>query len=436
MELLCFLLSMTAFLAVLYSVADTRGTKRQIAEMRDALADIKSGNGNRRILAKTKDTAAPLAYEINEIVLSYENRLAALRRMEEANKRLMTSLSHDVRTPLTTLIGYLDAVEKGVVAGAERDEYIAIACRKSRALKEYVDVLFDWFKLNSGEFAVKTEAAEAAELTRTILIDWIPVFEDRQIKYDISIPERPFAARLDPDAYARILNNLIQNVVTHSRADSIRISLQELENRIEVRVSDNGAGIEARDLKHIFERLYKCDGGFSDTGSGLGLSIAYQLTEKMNGTITAESEPEKGTAAGGGGFESPRSEGTDLRAAWEERRGKNDHDENAARTYAADSRGGVSLGKASAGKREEPSAAHRKSDRSARLLSEPDGGGKPTHFCGAAGRAGAACGRERIGVRPFALQGEKTVFPVFTRHETAPGNRPCDHERPGTADSR
>ncbi len=85
MELLCFLLSMTAFLAVLYSVADTRGTKRQIAEMRDALADIKSGNGNRRILAKTKDTAAPLAYEINEIVLSYENRLAALRRMEEAN---------------------------------------------------------------------------------------------------------------------------------------------------------------------------------------------------------------------------------------------------------------------------------------------------------------------------------------------------------------
>lgn len=362
MELLCFLLSMTAFLAVLYSVADTRGTKRQIAEMRDALADIKSGNGNRRILAKTKDTAAPLAYEINEIVLSYENRLAALRRMEEANKRLMTSLSHDVRTPLTTLIGYLDAVEKGGVAGAERDEYIAIACRKSRALKEYVDVLFDWFKLNSGEFAVKTEAAEAAELTRTILIDWIPVFEDRQIKYDISIPERPFAARLDPDAYARILNNLIQNVVTHSRADSIRISLQELENRIEVRVSDNGAGIEARDLKHIFERLYKCDGGFSDTGSGRGLSIAYQLTEKMNGTITAESEPEKGTAAGGGGFESPRSEGTDLRAAWEERRGKNDHDENAARTYAADSRGGVSLGKASAGKREEPSFAYRKSN--------------------------------------------------------------------------
>ncbi len=295
MNLLCFLLFVTALLAVLYAVTVTRDTKRQIAEMLDALADIKSGNGNRRILAKTRDRAAPLAYEINEIVLSYENRLAALRRTEEANKRLMTSLSHDVRTPLTTLIGYLDAVEKGVVTGTERDDYIEIACRKSRALKDYVDVLFDWFKLNSNEFAVKMDTVEAAELTRTILIDWIPVFEDRQIEYDFSIPGRPFAARLDPDAYARILNNLIQNVVTHSRADNIRISLRESENRVEVRVSDNGAGIKTQDLKHIFERLYKCDSGSSEAGSGLGLSIAYQLTEKMNGKITAESEPEKGT---------------------------------------------------------------------------------------------------------------------------------------------
>lgn len=295
MNLLCFLLFVTALLAVLYAVAVTSATKRQITEMRDALADIKSGNGNRRILAKTKDTAAPLAYEINEIVLSYENKLSAFRQTQEANRRLMTSLSHDVRTPLTTLIGYLDAVEKGTVTGAERDDYIEIACRKSRDLKEYIDVLFDWFKLNSNEFAVKMDTVEAAELTRNILIDWIPVFEDRRIAYDISIPERPFAARLDSDAYARILNNLIQNVVTHSRADKIRISLEESENHIKIRISDNGTGIAAGDLKHIFERLYKCDSGSSEAGSGLGLSIAYQLTEKMNGIITAKSEPEKGT---------------------------------------------------------------------------------------------------------------------------------------------
>ncbi|WP_455709063.1 histidine kinase dimerization/phospho-acceptor domain-containing protein, partial [Faecalibacillus faecis] len=83
----------------------------------------------------------------------------------------MTSLSHDVRTPLTTLIGYLDAALKVIVTGKDRDDYIETARRKAHDLKEYIDVLFDWFKLNSNEFAMDINIDEAAELTRNILID-------------------------------------------------------------------------------------------------------------------------------------------------------------------------------------------------------------------------------------------------------------------------
>ncbi len=295
MGIFCFLFSAIALLLVIYSITTVCKVKKQISEMLDILEDIKSGNGNRRILAKTHEIVAPLAYEINNIILLYENKISILRQAEEANKRLMTSLSHDVRTPLTTLIGYLDAVHKGVVIDKERDDYIEIARRKSHDLKDYIDVLFDWFKLNSNEFVMKIDMIEAAELTRNILIDWIPIFENRQIEYDISIPEQPFWARLDPDGYMRVLNNLIQNVISHSHADKIGISLCEFENCIKVQLSDNGIGIKNEDLKHIFERLYKCDKGRSEKGSGLGLSIAYQLTEKMNGKIIAESEPTKGT---------------------------------------------------------------------------------------------------------------------------------------------
>lgn len=296
METFCFLFLTIALLMIIYSITTVRNTKKQVSEMLDILTDIKNGNGNRRILAKTHEIAAPIAYEINDIIVSYENKICKFRQTEEANKQLMTSLSHDVRTPLTTLIGYLDAVHKGVVTGRERDEYIEIARKKSHDLKDYIDVLFDWFKLNSNEFIMNIDTIEAAELTRNILIDWIPVFEDRQIEFDISIPEQPFPARLDPDGYTRILNNLIQNVITHSHADKISISLCEFENLIKIQLSDNGIGIKNEDLKHIFERLYKCDKGCSQKGSGLGLSIAYQLTEKMNGTIKAESEPTKGTS--------------------------------------------------------------------------------------------------------------------------------------------
>lgn len=296
MEIIVVLSTASAVLAVLTSFFRIRRVKKQIAEMADALNDVKNGNGNRRILSAANELTAPIAYEINEIVVSYENRLSVVRQAEETNRQLMTSLSHDVRTPLTTLLGYLDAAHKGIVEGKEREDYIETARRKAHELKEYIDVLFDWFKLNSNEFALEPESVEAAELTRNILIDWIPVFEDRQLDYSIDIPEQPVRVRLDTDGYMRILNNIIQNVIAHSHADRIEISLSKQGGNMKLLLADNGVGIEKEDLKHIFERLYKCDKGRSEKGSGLGLSIVHQLAEKMGGSITAESQPGKGTA--------------------------------------------------------------------------------------------------------------------------------------------
>lgn len=296
MELVAIVSVIIAIISVLTSCHIVKRVKKQISEMTDALADVKNGNGNRRILSAANELIAPLAYEINDIVVSYENRLSMFRQTDETNRQLMTSLSHDVRTPLTTLIGYLDATYKGIVTGKDRDDYIEIAHRKAHDLKEYIDVLFDWFKLNSDEFAMELQTMEVGELTRDILIDWIPIFEDQQIDYYIDIPEQPFQVKLDTDGYVRILNNLIQNIIAHSHADKIEMTLLKQSGNMKILLIDNGIGIEKDDLKHIFERLYKCDKGRSEKGSGLGLSIVHQLVEKMNGTITAESVPGKGTA--------------------------------------------------------------------------------------------------------------------------------------------
>ncbi len=282
-------------LSVCSSALTVRRVKKQISEISDALEDIKNGNGNRRILAETHELVAPLAYAINDIILSYEKKLSAYHQTDETNRQLMTSLSHDVRTPLTTLIGYLDAAHKGIVDGKERDDYIETARRKAHDLKEYIDVLFDWFKLGSNEFSMNIAEIDLTELTRNILIDWIPIFEDTQVDFTIDIPEQPFWVQIDPDGYMRILNNLIQNVISHSHADKIEIALSEQNRNIKILLSDNGIGIGKEDLKHIFDRLYKCDKGRSEKGSGLGLSIVHELVEKLNGTITADSTPGKGT---------------------------------------------------------------------------------------------------------------------------------------------
>ena len=296
MEVLIILLLGVSTIVTVSAALILHMERRQIKELSEALSDVRNGNGNRRVLADPSQLLAPLFYEINDIIRSYEDRISAFQQAEETNKQLMTSLSHDLRTPLTTLIGYLDAVHKGIVSGTEREEYIEISRRKAYELKDYIDVLFDWFKLNSDEFAIEIQRTEAAELTRNIMIDWIPLLEDRGMKYSIEIPEQELIVDLDPESYMRIINNLLQNVITHSQADTVTVLLEKQEGSMRLSVADNGVGIGKEDLKQIFSRLYKCDKSRSEKGSGLGLSIAYQLAEKMGGKIAAKSSLGEGAA--------------------------------------------------------------------------------------------------------------------------------------------
>lgn len=286
-----FLTTILFMVISIVSLTKLHRTKQQLSEMEEALEEISEGNGNRKLLANQNDLTAPLSYKMNLIVSNYENRIAAMKRMDEANKQLMTSLSHDVRTPLTTLIGYLDATYNELVTGYERDVYIKTARNKAHDLKEYIDTLFDWFRLNSGEFSLSIKNVEATELTRDVLKDWIPVFEEQGIEYNIDIPELPCFIRLDENGYTRVINNLVQNVISHSQATLIKIMIKQENGINKICVSDNGIGISRENLQHIFDRLYKCDKGRAAKGSGLGLSITQEIVEKMGGFISAESIP-------------------------------------------------------------------------------------------------------------------------------------------------
>ena len=290
-----FIIIAAAVITVLLLFRKIQNIKLKLNDISDTLDDIAQGNSNRKILAKPNDMTSAICYKINEIVHDFRGQVTDLKKAEETNKQLMTSLSHDVRTPLTTLIGYLDAVQKGIVSGAEREEYVETARRRAHDMKDYVDILFEWFKLNSNEETFTVQKIEFAELTRNLLKDWIPTFENTSLDFDIDIPDKRIEVNLDTDAYSRILNNLIQNVISHSRATHIKISICLLNKYVRITVADNGQGISKQDLPHIFERLYKCDKARSEKGSGLGLSIVQQLVKKMGGMITVESEPCKRT---------------------------------------------------------------------------------------------------------------------------------------------
>lgn len=203
----------------------------------------------------------------------------------------MTSLSHDVKTPLASLVGYLEAIENGLVTGTERDEYIHVAADKANRLKDFVTALFEWVKLDAGEQIFHFEIFDINELSRNIIAEWIPLLESAELHYEIEIPEQECAVRIDPNAYTRIINNLLQNIIIHSEADHMTLCIAEDAQRAKITVSDNGKGISPDDLPHIFERMYQCDHSRFAKGNGLGLSIARELVSAHKGKITAASTP-------------------------------------------------------------------------------------------------------------------------------------------------
>lgn len=284
-----------ALLVIGYLLAKLHRIREQLSLIKDALTDIKNGNLNRRVLARGSDLTKQICYDINEIAMSSQSRLIQQKQSEQAYKRLMTSLSHDVKTPLASLVGYLEAVESKMVTGVEQEEYIRVATEKAYHLKDFVTALFEWVKLDAGEQIFHFELCDLNELSRNIMADWVPLLESHDLTYEIEIPETEYMTRLDPTAYTRILNNLLQNIMTHSNAKQISLTVTETEQQAKIMVADAGKGISGTDLPHIFERMYQCDHSRSSSGNGLGLSIVKELVSIHKGTITAASVPGVGT---------------------------------------------------------------------------------------------------------------------------------------------
>lgn len=315
MQVLYFLLAISLLLNIVLC-SKVISINKKISQSNEVLDDIKKGNGNRKILSKDNDNFSGIIYKINEIVYLYEEKLAEFQKKENANNQLLTSLSHDIRTPLTSIIGYTDAIKKELLKYGLNykydlqsvienhntlennkiiENYIDIVREKSYSLKEYLDNVFDWFKLNSNEFYLDLKDTEITELSRNIIKSWIVIFEEKDIDFDIEIEEKEIICNLDQNAYARVINNIIQNSVEHSKTKKIQISIKESNRKIFITIKDFGVGIEPDDLEHIFDRLYKCDKARNKVGSGLGLYITKELVEKMNGCINVKSEVGEGT---------------------------------------------------------------------------------------------------------------------------------------------
>jgi signal transduction histidine kinase len=191
-----------------------------------------------------------------------------------------------VRTPLVSVIGYLEAVVEKRVDESFTAEYLDTALTKALYLRGQINQLFEFAQCDADEIQLTFERLDICELLRQVLIEFLPLIEQEQILLETKIPDEELFIYADKTAVIRICQNLIRNTIEHGKCGKyIGVSVSSLNQTAVIDISDKGSGIAREDLPFIFDRLYKADHA-RVRGGGLGLAVAKELAEKMKGTVS------------------------------------------------------------------------------------------------------------------------------------------------------
>lgn len=269
---------------------------RDVKKITQTAKDMRAGNFNLRYrLHTTRKDMLELGGEMNRQADFFQAALERTKFLEEERSRMISNISHDLRTPLTALLGYIDALRNDdTLTAEEQRDFLRIAAEKGNDLLGLIQEFFELTRLEEESEEILLQKTDLAEIVRTVLLDFYPDFTKLSIIPLVSIPEQPVYVNGNPDCLRRVLNNLISNALRYGKdGREIGVTVRMEDGQAFADVWDKGKGISPKDLPHIFERLYTAEASRNPAlrGSGLGLAIAKNLIEKQGGEIFAESMP-------------------------------------------------------------------------------------------------------------------------------------------------
>ena len=262
-----------------------RSQIRPLKEMSGAVRDFSKGDLTRRVNVNCGGELEELADSINRMA-------AELSRLEDSRRTFVANVSHELRSPMTCMRGYVQAMLDGVIDEADRPRYLRIVLDETDRLTELVRDLLDLSRLESGKFPLTVAPFDANELVRRNLINFEPRISEKNIDVVADLSEPPLMALGDANRINQVVSNIIDNAVKFLPAEGGRLTVRTRGAGRNVRftILNNGPDIAEADLPYIFERFYKADKAHtSGQGTGLGLSICQRIMQQHGSKITVRS---------------------------------------------------------------------------------------------------------------------------------------------------
>ena len=274
--------------ALLLGIFLARTISRPIREVTAATKIVAGGDLGYQVPVRTKD-------EIGELAASFNQMSADLAQATEQRRQMTADIAHDLRTPLSVILGYMEALSTGKLQPTP--ETFDVMYAKGQHLQHLIDDLRILALADAGELTLTRRPVEARALLEHTALAYQVLAQEKRLKISVESQDDLPLIDVDPERISQVLNNLVSNALRHTPdGGQIVLSANSAQAAVVLKIRDNGAGINAEDLPHIFDRFYRGDKARQQSGeSGLGLAIAKSIVEAHGGAISVASKTGQGT---------------------------------------------------------------------------------------------------------------------------------------------
>ena len=273
-----------------------RKTARDIETIANAVQQISEGDLSTRLELEGEGELAEMAENLNRMEEDIQELIDKERNSEQSKTDLITNVAHDLRTPLTSILGYLELLQKNQTLSPDmRQKYLEIAYNKSVRLQKLIEELFGFTKLSYGKVHMNVQKLDIVELLAQLLEESYPNFQKNGLSYDFVSNRKSQLIEADGDLLARLFDNLIGNAIKYGKEGKrIRVSLRADREVVTIKIVNYGYVIPEKELPLIFDRFYRTDHSRTNAsgpgGTGLGLAIVKNITEMHHGTVSVSSD--------------------------------------------------------------------------------------------------------------------------------------------------